>query len=129
MLRSLVGFVVGTVLGAGLYLVAGEASLGFFFTDFSGVGSLLLFLLALLSWAAAFGVGVVAAFIAERFEIPVALLSVLVGAMIAQVARDSSPFALSPGLTYGVFALFGGAVVYARRQGRLRDRGNSASPP
>lgn len=128
MLRTLLGVVAGTVLGATLYLVAGEVSLGFFFVDFSGIGSLLLFLLALLSWAAAFGIGVLTARIAGRFEIPVAVLSVLIGTSIAQVINEGIVFvSFSTTLIYGVFALFGGAIVYARRQERLRNEQQSAS--
>jgi len=133
MLRMLTGFTTGTVLGAALYTVSGELSLGFLFADFSGPGSWLLFLLALVSWAAAFGVGALAARIAGSLEAPIALLSVLTGTTVAQVLANGGSLgggSFLPGLVYGLFALFGGALLYARRQERLRRaRNDPASQP
>lgn len=119
MVRVGAGFVVGVVLGAALSGIAGPVGMGVFFTDFSSLGSVLLFLLALLSWVVASGIEALAARIAERFEIPMALLSVLIGTMAGQSLMEGVAFGL-PALWAGpacpLFALFGGAMVYARRQ-------------
>jgi hypothetical protein len=128
----LTGFVTGTVLGAVLYVLSGEMSLGFFFADFSGPGSWLAFFLALVFWAAASGVGALAGGIAGSYEAPVALLSVLAGTAIAQVFEDgglSASGIFLPGLVYGLFASFGGALIYARRQERLRSQSDPAGSP
>lgn len=127
MTRILTGFLLGVVSGAALYLVAGEAGLGIFLADFSGFRHLLTFLIAFLSWSAAFLAGALAAWVAKRLEIPVAAVSVLAGTAIAFGLLEGSFYFLVPNLVYGLFAFFGGAIVYARRQERLRDGRQSSS--
>ena len=122
-MRPLIGFLVGAALGAALTLVHDPVIV--LMGDFYGWRIIPALLFALLSWAAAFGIGLLAARLSGRFEIPAATLSVLVGAAIVQSIGDPNLPLLDwhvvfYGGLYPVFAFFGGAVAYARRQGRRR---------
>ncbi len=107
--RLILGFAVGAFLGAALS--AAVDPLIFFFA--------LSFLLALLSWAAAFAIGFLSARIAGRFEVPVAAVSVWLGSAIEQGVGGGLPLfgigVLFYGGIYPILALFGGAIAYARR--------------
>ena len=103
MLRVPAGFCLGCVLAATLNLVAGEASLGLLFAEPSGPGS--------------------------PTVLVVAASSALVGTTLAQSFSMDVPLpaaVFSPALIFVLFALFGGALVYARR--RQGGRGRPAGP-
>ena len=107
-LKPLTGFLVGTALGAALATVYDPiAVLMGGYRGWGAVG-------ALLSCAAAFGAGLLAARMAGRFEIPVAALLPLL-----------DWHAVFYGGLYPIFAFFGGAAVHARRRER---RGAEPSP-
>ena len=102
-LRVPAGFCLGCVLAATLNLVAGEASLGLFFAEPSGLGS--------------------------PAVLVVAASSALAGTTLAQSFSMGVPLVatvFSPALIFVLFALFGGVLVYARR--RQGGRGRPAGP-
>ncbi len=118
--RLILGFAVGAFLGAALSAAVDPLIL--FFPDIfpdSGGRFALLFLLALLSWAAAFAIGFLSARIAGGFEVPVAAVSVWLGSAIVQSVGGGLPLfgigVLFYGGIYPILALFGGAIAYARR--------------
>ena len=123
-LKPLAGFLVGAALGAALATVYDPV--GVLMGGYRGWGAVG----APLSWAAAFGSGLLAARTAVRFEILVAALSVLAGAALVKSAGDPTlPLldwhAVFYGGLYPIFAFFGGAAVHARRRER---RGAEPSP-
>lgn len=124
--KPLAGFIIGATLGAALALVYDPIAI---LLGGSGAGAAPALLAVLVPAAAAFGAGLLAARIAGRLEVPVATLSVLVGAAIAQSWTSDLPLldwhAVFYGGLYPIFALFGGAMVHARRHER---RGAEPSP-
>lgn len=117
-LRPLTGVLLGAALGAALATVYDPIAV--LMGGYGGWGVVG----APLSWAAAFGAGLLAARIAGRFEITVATLSVLAGAAMAQSGATDLPLldwhAVFYGGLYPIFAFFGGALVRARRHERRR---------
>lgn len=129
-LKPLAGFLVGAALGAALALIYDP--IAFFFGGY-GSGWVSASLAVLLAWAAAFGAGLLAARIAGQFEIPVATLSVLTGAVLVQSGATNLPLlnwhVVFYGGLYPIFAFFGGAIVYARRHERHEHDPSFAERP
>lgn len=128
-LRLFAGYLAGLLSALALGLAFGDLVLGFFFSDVPPLGVPGTVWL-LLSGAVAACLGLLSGLIAGTFELPVAALSVWVGAAVALEARFATeygaylfdPQVFLVAVPFAVFALFGGLAARLLR-GRRQEGG------